>query len=176
MLMDIELMNYEEYLLSANEEETTFINELNKQGVILNEGIEKIKAIKEPLNILVITSTRCKDSATIIPFLMKLAEFNKNINIKFLLKNNNEDMLEKMSGETRIPTIMLLNDKGEVQRKIIEFPLGVKKILLENSKEKTQEIIDDMRSGKYNKLIQEDIISLFTGEKYMYTSFVRKDK
>ena len=175
MVTDVKVMDYEEYLLNANEEEIIFIRNFHEQGQLLSSGIEKVKEINERLNILVITSTMCKDSATIMPFLMKLAKVNKNINIKYVLKNGNEEILERMSGETRIPSIMLLDSEGNVKRKIIEFPSGVKKILKDSPKEKTQEIIDDMRSGKYNNLIQDAIIKLFTGNGYSYTTFVRQE-
>ena len=73
MLTDVKLMDYEEYLTSANDEELMFINELYDQGQILEEGLRDIISLNKHTKILVITSTRCKDSATILPFLMFLS-------------------------------------------------------------------------------------------------------
>ena len=41
-------------------------------------------------------------------------------------------------------------------------------------KEKVQDIIDNMRKGKYNNLIQEDIIRFLTGEGYRYINFTKE--
>ena len=41
---------------------------------------------------------------------------------------------------------------------------------------KQLEIIDEMRNGKYNDLIQLDLIKFITGKKYEYISFNRLDK
>ena len=176
MLTDVKLMDYEEYLTSANDEELMFINELYDQGQILEEGLRDIISLNKHTKILVITSTRCKDSATILPFLIKLSQFNENIEVKFLLKNDNEKLLSKLSGEMKVPTIMVVDNDNNVIRKFIEFPKGVKDILINAPKEKTQEIIDEMRNGKYNNLIQLDLIKFITGKKYEYISFERLDK
>ena len=71
--------------------------------------------------------------------------------------------------------MMILDNNGQVIRKFIEFPKGVKEILISNSKEKSQEVIDEMRNGKYNSLIQEDLIKFLTGDEYEYISFNRLD-
>ena len=51
--------------------------------------------------------------------------------------------------------------------------MGLKEILLNTEKEKVQDIIDNMRKGKYNNLIQEDIIRFLTGENYRYINFTK---
>ncbi|MCE9655848.1 thioredoxin family protein [Clostridium celatum] len=175
MLHNIDLMEYSEYLIKAKEEELQFINKLYNQGILLEDGKEIIKNIDDEKNVLVITATRCKDSATILPFLLKLAELNENIKIKFLLRKENRELLEQLSGELKVPTMMILDNNGQVIRKFIEFPKGVKEILISNSKEKSQEVIDEMRNGKYNSLIQEDLIKFLTGDEYEYISFNRLD-
>ncbi len=176
MLTDVELMDYEEYLNNANDEEIIFINELYDQGQILEDGLRDIISLKQDIKILVITSTKCKDSATIIPFLIKLSQFNEHIEVNFLLKKDNEELLRKLSGEMKLPTIMVMDSDNNVIRKFVEFPKGVKDILINSPKEETQKVIDEMRNGKYNDLIQLDLIKFITGKKYEYISFERLDK
>ena len=176
MLTHMNLMNYEEYLESAKSEEIIFINELYDQGQILNVGLREIMNIDKHVRILVITSTMCKDSATIIPFLIKLSQFNKKIKVEFLLRNDNEELLKNICGEKNIPAILVLDENDNVDRKFIEFPKEVKELLIKNPAEKTKEIINEMRSGKYNQFIQEDLIRLITGKDYEYISFKRLDK
>ena len=173
MLTDVKLMDYEEYLENANDDEMIFINELYDQGQILENGLRDIISLKEDIKIVVIASTKCKNSATIIPFLIKLSQFNEHIKVKFLLKNNNEDLVSQLHQKVELPIIMIMDSNNNVIRKFKEFPIGVKDILINSPKEKAQEIIDEMRNGKYNDLIQEDLIKFITGKKYKYISFKR---
>ena len=76
----------------------------------------------------------------------------------------------------KLPTIMVMDSDNNVIRKFVEFPKGVKDILINTPKEETQKVIDEMRSGKYNDLIQLDLIKFITGKKYEYISFERLDK
>ena len=168
-------MNYIEYINCADGEERQVIDKLFKQCILENKGLDKVKQLEKRVNILVITSTKCKDSATIVPFLIKLKELNDKIEINFLLKKDNEELLEKLTNESRVPTFLILDSRNNVLRKFIEFPRGVKEILRNSSVEMTQDIIDKMRNGKYNELIQEDLIRFITGEEYEYITFVRKD-
>ena len=92
------------------------------------------------------------------------------------MKKDNEELLNNLCGELKVPAIIVLDNEKNVIRKFVEFPKGVKDILISNPKEKTQEIIDEMRNGRYNNLIQLDLIKLITGKKYEYISFKRLDK
>lgn len=176
MLTHIKLMNYEEYLETAKDEEINFINELYDQGQILNVGLRDIINIDKKVRILVITSTMCKDSATIVPFLIKLSQFNEKIEVRFLLRDNNKELLNNICEESNIPAILVLDQNDNVDRKFIEFPKEVKELLIKNPVEKTKDIINEMRNGKYNHFIQEDLIRLITGKNYEYISFKSLDK
>lgn len=171
-------MNYDEFIEKAEEEHKKFIYELDIQGEIdmTDENLEKINNIKHNLDILVFTETRCKDSATTMPFLMKLCNMNNNIKVKFFRMKGNEDLVEDLIGEKRIPSIVILDKNKNVRRKYIEFPYKVKKILENSSIEDTQLIIDSMRGGDFNKEIQADLIKFISGKDYKYISFQRKDK
>lgn len=171
-------MNYEEFINTAEKEHRGFIDELHEQGILDKSDINlnKIKNINYNVDIAVFTETRCKDSATTMPFLMKLSELNKNIRITFFRKEGNEELLKDLTGEIRVPSILILNDDGKVERKYIEFAYDVKEILENSPIEKTQDIIDEMRIGKYNSEIQKDLIKLISGDEYKYISFERKDK
>lgn len=167
---------YNEFLEYANDEELHIINEFRERTSLREEGLERIKDIKDPVHILAFSETRCKDAASEIPFLMKLAELNDKITVRFLKREGNEALLERISGDARIPTFLVLNDKGEVIRKYIEFPIKLKNKLNECKVEDTQNIIDDMRLGKYDQFIQEDLISFITGIDYEFVEFKRKDQ
>lgn len=169
-------MNYKEFIDKAEDEHKEFIESLNKQGQLSEERLQYIKDIKEDTNIVVFTETRCKDSATTMPFLMKLVELNKKLKVSFYTKEGNEEVVEKLTGELRVPTIVILDSEGNAKRHYIEFAKKIKEKLKNSPVEDTQLIIDEMRSGKYNALIQEDLIRFLSGRNYEYISFTRKDK
>ena len=169
-------MNYQEFIDTAEKEHRLFIDSLNEQAQLSKERLQDIKNIKEDIDIVVFTETRCKDSATIMPFLMKLVDLNKRLKVRFYRKEGNEEIVEKMTGENRVPTIVILDSKGFSKRHYVEFPKKLKEKLERSPIEETQSIIDDMRLGKYNHYIQEDLISFLTGKNYEYISFKRKDK
>ena len=156
-------ISYEEYISTAKEEEILFIDELYKQGRLVSHGVEdikNIKNIKSNINILVITDTFCKDSATTIPFLMKLSELNSKIHVNFLKKEGKEELLQELSGECRIPTIIKLDEKKQMKGKYIEFPQVVREKINGKNEEERNAIVEEVRSGKYNDEIQKEIIKL----------------
>lgn len=169
-------MNYKEFIDIAEEEHRLFIDSLNEQGQLLEIGLQDVRDIKEDVNIVVFTETRCKDSATTMPFLMKLVDLNKRLKVSFYRKEENEELVERFTGEKRVPTIVILDSKGNPKRHYIEFAKEVKEKLKSSPVEETQSIIDDMRNGKYNDSIQKDLISFLTDKNYEYISFERKDK
>lgn len=149
-------ISYEEYISTAKEEEILFIDELYKQGRLVSHGVEDIKNIKSNINILVITDTFCKDSATTMPFLMKLSELNSKIHVNFLKKEGKEELLQELSG----PTIIKLDEKKQMKGKYIEFPQVVREKINGKNEEERKAIVEEVRSGKYNDEIQKEIIKL----------------
>ncbi|WP_294354870.1 thioredoxin family protein [uncultured Clostridium sp.] len=175
MRLDIGL-DYDEYLSMAKEEEKEFIYKLFDQGVLKDEGLDRIKDIKEELNVIIFAEPGCKDAATTIPFLIKMTQINPKIKLKYLRREGNEDLLEKLTGEKKVPTFIIVDNMGKVVRKYIEFPKKLKEKLLNSPVEETQFIVDEMREGKYNDYIQEDLINFLSGQSYNFISFTRKDK
>lgn len=151
-----ECISYDEYIQTAKDEEKVFIEELDKQGILFEDELYKIRELKEKVKVMVITDTFCKDSATTMPFLIKLASLNKNIEVKFLKKQGNEQIFT----ESRIPTILRLNNNDEVYKRYIEFPEVVKEKIKDKSDEERKAIVEELRAGKYNRYIQEEIIDL----------------
>ena len=124
--------------------------------------------IKSNINILVITDTFCKDSATTMPFLMKLSELNSKIHVNFLKKEGNEELLQELSGECRIPTIIKLDEKKQMKGKYIEFPQVVREKINGKNEEERKAIVEEVRSGKYN-----DEITMYADITFNYVKFYR---
>ena len=89
-------ITYSEYLSLADEEQRGIIDRLNEQSQLINKGLDKVRNIENKLNILVFGELHCKDAATEIPFLLKLSELNKNIEVKFLRREGNKEAIRKI--------------------------------------------------------------------------------
>ena len=169
-------LNYGEFLETINEEDRELIESYYNRSELRKKGLDKVRFINDNLNIIVFTKPSCKDAASTIPYLLKLASLNDRIKISFLNREGNEKLLLDATGEEKVPSFVIVDYQGETIRKYIEFPKGVKEFLLTTKVEDTQSVIDTMREGKYDDLIQEDLVRFLTGENYEYIRFDRKDK
>lgn len=151
-------LTYEEYLRTATDEEREMIEEFFNRVVVCKEKIKEIDSIKDKVDIAVFSITRCKDAASAIPFLIKLSENNKNINIKFWDREGNEELLEELSGARRVPSILKI-ENGQIVKSYIEFPMVVDKKINHNPEEK-ENLVNDLRSNKYDKEIEEEIFNI----------------
>lgn len=150
-------LDYKEFLKDATLEEINMIKTQEEVSKLCDNRLEDIKNLNEKANILVFSETRCGDSATAMPILLALRNLNKNINIKFFNTEKYKEVLEKNFGESRIPTIVKIDDKGNILGEYIEFPKCIKN-RLEN--EEREVVVKDFRSGKYSSEIQEELVDL----------------
>lgn len=153
---------YSEFISTANDEQKEMLANFYEQGQLFEDGLDRLKNINKPLNLAVFSLVRCKDAATAIPFLLKLCELIPNVNIKFFDREGNEELLEELSGARRVPTILLLDSDGNVVKKYLEFPENVNKKIESSTAEDKEGIVNDFRTGMYNKDIQNDLIDLLT--------------
>ena len=76
---------------------------------------------------------------------------------KFFKTENYKEFLENNLGESRIPTILKVDDEFNIIDKYIEFPKCVKDRLANEEKE---DVVREFRSGKYSEEIQKSLIQL----------------
>lgn len=84
---------------------------------ISDETKQKVLAFDRKVTWLVITESWCGDAAHVIPVLNKLAELNKNIDLKFVLRDENLELMDMFltnGGRAIAKVIMLDNETGEV--------------------------------------------------------------
>lgn len=153
-------MDYKEFKAMASEEHKKMISRLEEQSQPSRAGLDKVKKIDKERNIVVFTETRCEDSATTMPFLMKLADLNKNIKVSFFKREGNEDILEELTGKKRIPSILRIDDQGKIEKSYIEFPKKVNEMVCGLEGEERKAIAQRVRAGEFNKEIEEEIINI----------------
>jgi hypothetical protein len=125
-------MSFEQYIALIDEllaegkttgenqsENYVYFGKLNRQRmkrlektVRLDEAfIEKIRAIKRPLSWLILTEGWCGDAAQNIPVIEKIAAENPFIQTRYLLRDENPDLMDKYltNGGRAIPLLICLD-------------------------------------------------------------------
>lgn len=150
-------ISYKKFLEDATEEQIEMINRGEILNTLSKEAREKIKKVKNNSRILVFSETRCGDAATAIPLLLKMNELNDKIDIEFFKYEENKEYLNKYIKKAKIPTIIKVDSECNILGEYIEFPKEIKDRL---KNEEREIVINEFRSGKYSKKIEEDIIKL----------------
>jgi len=128
-------MNYREYIqsvindvasdpgtLSNEEKELLEYKKLNLQRssriertyVISEELKSLIENIKDKQLWMVITEGWCGDSAQILPYIVKMAELNPNVDLRILLRDSNPDTIDLYltNGTRSIPKFVVFDLEG----------------------------------------------------------------
>ena len=89
---------------------------LDKTIKISEETRQKVQALKETQTWLVLTEGWCGDAAQNLPVLNKIAELNENINMKFVLRDKNLELMDLFltNGGRSIPKLIALDKKNNV--------------------------------------------------------------
>lgn len=83
---------------------------------VSEEAKTKISEFDKPITWLVITESWCGDAAHVIPVLNKVADLNPNINLKFVLRDENLELMDMFltnGGRAIAKLIMIDNETGE---------------------------------------------------------------
>lgn len=129
------------------------------------EIIPELKAAVEKINTkqtwLVLTEGWCGDAAQIIPVFAKLAALNKNIELRFLLRDENLELMDAYlyRGRSRsIPKLIVLNEHNEEL-----FNFGPRPAVL-------QEMFYHMKAnGVSNNTIKEELHHWYAKDKTLTT-------
>jgi len=84
---------------------------LDKTAILPTNAIAYFKKIETIQTWLVITEAWCGDAAQTLPFLNKIAETNPNIDLKILLRDENESLMNMFltNGSKSIPKLIVLD-------------------------------------------------------------------
>lgn len=79
---------------------------------------EKIAAFKERVTWLVLTESWCGDAAHVIPAINKVAELNPNIDLKLVLRDDHDDLMQQFltNGGKSIPKLIMIDNASGTVR------------------------------------------------------------
>ncbi len=104
-----------------------------KTGELTEETIAVVKSIVHRQKWLVISEPWCGDAAHILPFLHKMAELNKKVDLEIELRDSRPFRIEKYltNGSKSIPILIVRNAAFEDQFVWGPRPTGAKELRLE---------------------------------------------
>ena len=88
---------------------------LDKTVKLSEETIQKAKQYDRPVTWLVLTESWCGDAAQTMPVMQKIAELNKNIQFRVVLRDENEALMDQFltNGGRSIPKLIAFDTQTE---------------------------------------------------------------
>ena len=106
---------------------------VEKQFVPSDELIEAVNKISDPQLWLVLTESWCGDSAQNLPVLAKISELSKNIELRFLLRDSNLEIMDQYltNGTRSIPKLIAFDEEGNELFRWGARPAAVQQLIIE---------------------------------------------
>lgn len=103
-------------LLHYSELNETRMNRLEKTIKITDEVLGKISLLESKVTWLVIAEGWCGDAAQILPIINKMADLSENIDLKIVLRDENEALMNDFltNGGMAIPKLIILDEENNV--------------------------------------------------------------
>ena len=92
------------------------MDRLDKTLKITKETQASVDSLKNNFTFLVIAEGWCGDAAQIVPILNKIAEASPKIDLKIVLRDENEELMNQFltNGSKSVPKIIIVNHENEV--------------------------------------------------------------
>lgn len=103
-------------LLHYSELNETRMNRLEKTIKITEEVVKQISQLETKITWLVISEGWCGDAAQILPVIYKMAESSEFIDLKIVLRDENEPLMNDFltNGGKAIPKLIILDEENNV--------------------------------------------------------------
>lgn len=143
-------------LLHYSELNEVRMNRLEKTLKMDAEVLETLENIKEKQTWLIISEGWCGDAAQILPIIKLMADVSKNIEMKIVLRDENEDLITEFltNGARSIPKLIILDENLNVINHWGPRPEGAKNLII-NYKAK-HGIVDEPAKIALQKWYLED--------------------
>ena len=147
------------YIKSGNEDEKKQYL-FKKKSVCQKLQIESLHNNKD-IHLVVFAEMYCPDCAVFMPILQAIIEECENIIVEIYSRKSNRRLLENLTGNCKIPSVVRMDSKNKVVSKIIEMPETVYNRIRGDNKEN---VYSEYRKGLYDDLIVESIVKLIEKE------------
>jgi len=107
-------VNQNENLYNFTKLNNQRMKRLDKQTRLSEDALKKTQSIKKDFTWLVLTESWCGDAAQTLPVINKFAEANEKIDLKVVLRDENEDLMNHFltDGNKSIPKLIVLDNNS----------------------------------------------------------------
>lgn len=105
----------------------------DKRAVVHPDLLPIISKIRSPRKWLILTEGWCGDSAQNLPIIEKIARLNQNIEVRYLLRDENPHIMNEYltNGGQSIPIMIILNDQFEEMGRWGPRPRPMQELLMQ---------------------------------------------
>lgn len=153
-------LSFEEYLHKTDGEQRKKQVEAYEKTLLSESVANDVKKVDERVNVVVFSEGFCPDCIVTLPFVKRIEELNSNIKVTIMPRSGNEELLREFTGEARIPTVMSFTGEMEPKGVYIELPQELKEMMIGIGEDERKKLIQDYRDGKYNSLIENELIKI----------------
>ena len=121
---------------------------------------EKIKRLDKVVHAAIFTEGFCPDCIVTIPFVQRLSEENSNLKVHLFHRTDFEGFLEKAVGCINIPAVITFTEDMDPKGAYVEMPKELVEKLPIISNDERKVLVAEYRSGKYNDLIEKDLLDI----------------
>ena len=108
--------NQSEEILNYSMLNNKRMGRLDKTLKLTDENLQTLNSLHQKFTFLVLAEGWCADAAQILPMVHKIADASKNIDLKIVLRDENEILMNQFltNGNKAIPKVIVLNKENEV--------------------------------------------------------------
>lgn len=139
----------------GNIQDKTYVN-----TELSSNAKEKIKRLDKVVHAAIFTEGFCPDCIVTIPFVQRLAEENSNLKVHLFHRTDFEGFLEKAVGCINIPAVITFTEDMDPKGAYVEMPKELVEKLPIISNDERKVLVAEYRSGKYNNLIEKDLLDI----------------
>jgi len=105
-------LNQNDNLLNFTKLNNVRMKRLDKQTKLSHDTEKKVLSIQKDFTWLVLTESWCGDAAQTLPLINKFAETTEKINLKVVLRDSNEELMNKFltNGSKSIPKLIVIEN------------------------------------------------------------------
>lgn len=160
-MLDFEkALSFEEYIKKQHDKYGDVQDKTYANTELSKDAKDKIKTLDGIVHAAIFTEGFCPDCIVTIPFVQKLSEENENLKIHLFPRTGYEDFLEEAVGCKNIPTVITFTEDMTPKGAYVEMPKELTEKLPTVSIDEKKAITNDYRSGKYNDLIEKNILDI----------------
>lgn len=153
-------LNFEEYVKKQHDKYGDIQDKTYVNTELSSNAKEKIKRLDKVVHAAIFTEGFCPDCIVTIPFVQRLSEENSNLKVHLFHRTDFEGFLDKAVGCINIPAVITFTEDMDPKGAYVEMPkeLVEKLPIISNNERKV--LVAEYRSGKYNDLIEKDLLDI----------------